>query len=55
MEVKEVGGVNIGAILRVNFMQLRPLWGLPVGSKAVWASLLGVSWMDVGMSYLPDV
>lgn len=50
-----MGGVSIGAVLHVNFMRLRPLWGLLVGSKAVWASLLGVSWMDVGMSYLPDV
>ena len=54
MEVKEVGGVSVGAVLRVNVMRLCQFWGLPVGSKAVLASLLCVSWLDVGMN-LPDV
>ena len=54
VEVKEVGGVSVGAVLRVNVMRLCQLWGLPVGSKAVLASLLCVSWLDVGMN-LPDV
>ena len=48
VEVKEVGGVSIGAFLRVNFTRLCLLWGLPVGSKAVLASLLCMSWLDVG-------
>lgn len=48
VEVKEVGGGNIGAILRVNFMS--SITGLPVGAQFWVGPLKNAGW-SVGMSY----